>query len=193
MQGAAHPPQRCRGAEVQRCRGWQRKFDCLHLCCENSALFCVLRALHAFHAFHAFHASGETRPWRARDHPHPNPLPHAGEGVTHCALSRTRERAGVRAVDQLSSSVSRRTPSANRRPGCSQRTNDSLLRNRPGRSLRFCSGLKARSKPALRQAQGAREILRQHPVEARTRRSALRWWVRSLKRATCADSKTLWL
>ena len=30
----------------------------------------------------------------ARDHPHPNPLPRAGEGVTHYSLSRTREGGG---------------------------------------------------------------------------------------------------
>ena len=30
----------------------------------------------------------------AREHPHPNPLPQAGVGVTHCSLSRLRERAG---------------------------------------------------------------------------------------------------
>ena len=188
MQGAAHPPQRCRGAEVQRLAEVGRENLTACICAARTPRFSAFSALSTLSTPHEKQDLGGHA-----NHPHPNPLPHAGEGPTHCSLSRTRERAGVRAVDQLSSSVSRRTPSANRGLGCSQRTNDSLLRNRPGRSLRFCSGLKARSKPALRQAQGEREILRQHPVEARTRRSALRWWVRSLKRATCADSKTLWL
>ena len=57
----------------------------------------------------------------AREHPHPNPLPQAGEGAGHCALSRVRERAGVRVVDQQSPSVSLRTPGAARGLGCSQR------------------------------------------------------------------------
>ena len=56
----------------------------------------------------------------AREHPHPNPLPQAGEGAGHCSLSRLRERAGVRVVDQQSPSVSLRTPGAARGLGCSQ-------------------------------------------------------------------------
>ena len=52
--------------------------------------------------------------------PRITPSPARGRGAAHYSLSRVRERAGVRAVDQQSPSVSPRTLGANRGQGCFQ-------------------------------------------------------------------------
>ena len=51
-----------------------------------------------------------------RKDPHPSPLPQAGEGATHGALSRVRERVGVRAGGRLNRPACAGTPGSRSRP-----------------------------------------------------------------------------